>query len=873
MSQDTEYTVEYAKSSRSSCRLTKKPIEKGALRIAEMVQSPHFDGLIPLWYNFEAFANSAKMVAEFKLKCKLVKNLDKIRPEDKERVLQLLGGEKKEDVSDEQKTLKDAFDAQQKEIWKLTDQLKKLDISILKSILQYNDQPIEKNIDDISLHIAQGMYFGKLPRCHNPECINNNYLVYSQGANVRCIGKTQWAKCDVKLPISKVTIEAWRFPPKVCPIKNWKFEKHDKVDYIENSVSTIISEDEKKKLESIIENNGEEIDENLPLSGCKISVSGKIPNYTIKSIKNLVIDNGGKYINNSSSLTHLITTKEEYNLKVADKIIKAIDDDVNIVTIDFVLKSIEKGSKLTKEEFNNGDFILSLSKKEDKKRKREEKVIEISPAKKRKIQIKGRAAVDEDCEIADQVHVYDDGLVVWSQHLTLTDVTSGINSFYILQLLQDDKDPSINYIFRKWGRTGTTIGGNKCDEYVDLANAKLDFSRIFEEKTGNIFLTIFEKKPGLFYPINVVYDTDISFNLSSYDGELSKQVADLIRLIFDVNTMKASMAEMEIDTEKLPLGNISSSSIDNGFSILGEIENAINKNASKSVLTTLSNKFYMLVPQTSTPLIDTKDLIKEKSELLGSLRDMAVAVTFMKDTSKEVGTHPIDSFYKQLNNEIIPLDRDSEEFKICQDYLLNTHAPTHSSYSFEVMEIFKVSRDGEDKSFEKWKNLPNHQLLWHGSRLSNWTGILSQGLRIAPPSAPVSGYMFGKAIYFANMSSKSANYCRTSISQNEGLLMLCQVPLGRSKEVYHADYHTPERLNGEGYNSLWGRGKTIPNSSEYSSLNLDGINVAVPKGSPKDLGVQSSLIYDEFTVYDESQVRSRYLLRVKFQYRTGFSWF
>lgn len=34
-------------------------------------------------------------------------------------------------------------------------------------------------------------------------------------------------------------------------------------------------------------------------------------------------------------------------------------------------------------------------------------------------------------------------------------------------------------------------------------------------------------------------------------------------------------------------------------------------------------------------------------------------------------------------------------------------------------------------------------LLWHGSRLSNWVGILSQGLRVAPPEAPVTGYMVG----------------------------------------------------------------------------------------------------------------------------------
>ena len=40
--------------------------------------------------------------------------------------------------------------------------------------------------------------------------------------------------------------------------------------------------------------------------------------------------------------------------------------------------------------------------------------------------------------------------------------------------------------------------------------------------------------------------------------------------------------------------------------------------------------------------------------------------------------------------------------------------------------------------------------------------LLLQGLRIAPPEAPVTGYMFGKGVYFADMVSKSANYCCTN---------------------------------------------------------------------------------------------------------------
>lgn len=53
-----------------------------------------------------------------------------------------------------------------------------------------------------------------------------------------------------------------------------------------------------------------------------------------------------------------------------------------------------------------------------------------------------------------------------------------------------------------------------------------------------------------------------------------------------------------------------------------------------------------------------------------------------------------------------------------------------------------------------------------------------KGLRIAPPEAPVTGYMFGKGIYFADMVSKSANYCMTSKNNDTGLLLLCEVALG-----------------------------------------------------------------------------------------------
>ena len=61
----------------------------------------------------------------------------------------------------------------------------------------------------------------------------------------------------------------------------------------------------------------------------------------------------------------------------------------------------------------------------------------------------------------------------------------------------------------------------------------------------------------------------------------------------------------------------------------------------------------------------------------------------------------------------------------------------------EVVDLFSLDKDSESKNF---KDCGNSKLLYHGSRLSNWAGILSQGLKIAPPEAPVTGYMFGKGL-------------------------------------------------------------------------------------------------------------------------------
>lgn len=80
-------------------------------------------------------------------------------------------------------------------------------------------------------------------------------------------------------------------------------------------------------------------------------------------------------------------------------------------------------------------------------------------------------------------------------------------------------------------------------------------------------------------------------------------------------------------------------------------------------------------------------------------------------------------------------------------------------------------------------------MLWHGSRLTNFVGILSQGLRIAPPEAPVSGYRLGKGIYLADMISKSVPYCYAAQSNNTFCIMVCEAVLGTCNEKMRDDFY------------------------------------------------------------------------------------
>ncbi len=308
---------------------------------------------------------------------------------------------------------------------------------------------------------------------------------------------------------------------------------------------------------------------------------------------------------------------------------------------------------------------------------------------------------------------------------------------------------------------------------------------------------------------------------------LSEPVQELVKLIFNQQFFAANMADLNYDAKKLPLGKLSDATITRGFQALKDLSALFDDNSLAETkygktldeaIESLSNLFYTTIPHAfgrhRPPVIKEYVLLKKEIELLESLSDMKDAELIMKVKSAQVHLHPLDRQFNELGmREMTALDPTSHEFVELSDYLSETRAATHD-VKYTVEHIFRIERQGERDRFDKsaFAGRPkDRRLLWHGSRATNFGGILSQGLRIAPPEAPASGYMFGKGIYLADMSSKSANYCCSYVSGGTALLLLCDVELGKPMlSLTGASYTAGEDAKAKGMYATWGQGRTAP---------------------------------------------------------------
>lgn len=371
--------------------------------------------------------------------------------------------------------------------------------------------------------------------------------------------------------------------------------------------------------------------------------------------------------------------------------------------------------------------------------------------------------IDEHCKYKGEILVENND--AYTCTLNQTDIEANKNKFYIIQVI---KMGSKYIYYTRYGRLGDS-GKPDHKEFTSSSAAIAAFEKQFKSKTGNNWKSKdnFVKKDGKYFLTKVEYETkdpipDVPKTID-VKSKLDDRVQNLMRLLSDVDTMNKALIQLEIDPKKMPLGKISNDQLDEAKNLLKSIGDLIAKQPksddkkiqlslnldSNKELVGLSSKFYTYIPYScgrkKPPVIDSKERLDNYNNMLEELRNLAVAVKITDAIKNNTDKHPCDVVYEGLNTTIKAVDKSSDMWKYLCDYVNNTHAPTHH-YKTEILDIYQIARQGESDTFDKFsKNIPNHALLWHGSRLTNFCSIMKTGLMLNPANLGVyiTGKMFG----------------------------------------------------------------------------------------------------------------------------------
>ncbi|XP_039968525.1 poly [ADP-ribose] polymerase isoform X1 [Bactrocera neohumeralis] len=880
-----DFGIEYAKTSRATCRGCEQKILKDQVRIKKTVYDTEVGmkyGGQPLWHHVECFVQLRSELGWFG-SGDCVPGFKGLKRDDQTTILKLLPAidagsacnikkvKIEPDVKIEEEIMNKQIENQSKRLFKLRDlvvnQMHKKDIIYL---LEYNNQkPANGDSERMLNQLADMLTFGSLLPC--PQCKSCEILFSKSG--YLCNGQlTEWTKCSniLKNPerkpckVPKSLKEKYAF---LSEIKN-KTE-HRIVKYNPPSIA-VVSKNKNGKTEN--EPTKPKVKrETPPLYNLKFAYVG--PKEAENKLKTQLNKLGGEIISKlSENIVAVFSSKHEVE-HMGSRMKKAKELGIHIIPIDYLdlvesnpTNAINYISSTTLCDW--GTDPNSRIVQEEANTKKSKSIYTKSVAKSMTLKIKDGSAVDPESGLQDVAHVYLDKNCKYSVVLGLTDIQRNKNSYYKLQLLESDSKNKY-WVFRSWGRIGTTIGDQKLENFENLYEAKQSFLLVYHDKTGNDFTNRehFIKVPGRMYPIEIDYEEQKTIYPENFKikSKLNTSVQSLIKILFDVDTMKRTMMMFDLDMEKMPLGKLSEKQIQSAYKVLSEIYDLIQQNGMTVQFIDATNRFYTLIPHNfgvqNPPILDNIELVEKHRQVLDSLLEIECAYGMLQAENKEENVNPLDKHYDQLKTKLDPIDKNSEEYKILEKYVRNTHAETHKMYKLEIVEIFKVVRQGENRRYKPFKKLENRKLLWHGSRLTNFAGILSHGLKIAPPEAPVTGYMFGKGIYFADMVSKSANYCCTTAQDSTGLMILSEVALGNMLECTSSKYIT--KLPSNKHSTL-GRGQTMPDPKD-SYKREDGVEI--PLGKPiTDTSLKTSLLYNEYIVYDVAQVNIQYLFRMNFKY-------
>jgi len=423
--------------------------------------------------------------------------------------------------------------------------------------------------------------------------------------------------------------------------------------------------------------------------------------------------------------------------------------------------------------------------------------------------------------------------------LSFTDIVSNSNKAYNLEIVKASDNN--HYLFTSYGR----VGGTQAKEFRlcnSQSEAELEANKIVKSKIkkGYVEVDLTQSAIGSEIGKSKIEASKISVtdakklgikldeDSTMDDSKLHPEVKSLVQTWFGITS---DFIELNLDSSKCPLGQLSLSQISKARDILDEARKIIHNSKDIKELNNLTNLYYSNIPHNfGYKRIDADSLRFDEDLKIDKAFDVLDAFTTGKDTEKVLSKkNNVDAQYATLNADLEYLDPQTPTYKWLDAMLLETRASNHHFLGkLKTHKIFKVNRKNEEKYFletaekiakdkinsglsetyralvERRPDVPKDlQKLykaanigpgWHGTRRSNLISITTHNLHAKKSGVIHAGSMYGAGIYYASNSSKACNYCDvqgsywapTLNAPKKAYLFLLDVAFGNYKIASHS---------------------------------------------------------------------------------------
>jgi poly [ADP-ribose] polymerase len=437
--------------------------------------------------------------------------------------------------------------------------------------------------------------------------------------------------------------------------------------------------------------------------------------------------------------------------------------------------------------------------------------------------------------------------------LNFTDIVHNNNKYYNLEVVKTDKGKF--YLFTQYGRVGAPNAAKEYRSCDSQTEAESEAEKIVKSKTKKGYVEVKMAKVDIGSEIGKTkVDTSVTVESLKKAGvkvteepavasKLHHEVQDLVRTWFGVTQ---EFIELNLDTKKCPLGQLSLDQIDKAKQILEEARTIVSsKKPDTQELNKLTSAYYSNIPHVLGHKINADVLRFDDNPKIDHAYDVLDIFADAKNVQAVISKKSaVDSQYATLNADLEFVDSASPTFKWIDAMLNGTRASNHGGLGkLKTHKVFKVNRHGEEKNWleasekiakECGKYVPsevyakllaqredvpkdlvslykNANILpgWHGTRRANMIGITTKGLLIRPSGVAHAGSMFGDGCYFASSSSKSINYCDVRGSywaqgnNKTAYLLLCDVAFGNQKMATGSYYYNANNIKP--YHSVWAK--------------------------------------------------------------------